>query len=108
VNWTAYAAAKGGLVALTRQLAGQLGPERIRVNSISPGAVNTPMNVRRVEEEGPALLEKLARMHALPRLGEPMEVAALAVLLASDEGGFITGADIPVDGGLCVLPRYFE
>ena len=107
-NWTAYAAAKGGLVALTRQLAGQLGPERIRVNSISPGAINTPMNARRVAEEGPALLQKWAGMHALPRIGEPMEVAALAVLLASDEGGFISGADIPVDGGLCVLPRYFE
>jgi NAD(P)-dependent dehydrogenase (short-subunit alcohol dehydrogenase family) len=107
-NWCAYAAAKGGVIALTRQLAGQLGPENIRVNSISPGAINTPMNVRRVAEEGHALLAKLAGMHALPRLGQPEEVAAVALLLASDGGAFISGADICVDGGLCVLPRYHE
>lgn len=107
-NWTAYAAAKGGVLALTRQLAGQLGAEKIRVNSISPGAINTPMNARRVLAEGPQLLEKWASMHALPRIGEPHEVASVALLLASDDGAFISGADIVVDGGLCVLPRYFE
>jgi NAD(P)-dependent dehydrogenase (short-subunit alcohol dehydrogenase family) len=105
-NWTAYAAAKGGVLSLTRQLAGQLGPDRIRVNSLSPGAIATPMNAQRVATEGTALLEKWAGMHALPRLGEPAEVAAAALLLASDDGAFITGADLVIDGGLCVLPRY--
>lgn len=107
-DWTAYAAAKGGMIAMTRQLAGQLGPENIRVNCISPGAINTPMNTRRIAQEGQALLAKLVGMHALPRMGQPEEVAAVALLLASDAGAFITGADIPVDGGLCVLPRFHE
>lgn len=105
-DWTAYAAAKGGILAMTRQLAGQLGPENIRVNSISPGAINTPMNARRAAAEGAGLLEKMAGMHALPRLGEPREVAAVALLLAGEDGAFVTGADLIVDGGLCVLPRY--
>ena len=105
-NWSAYAAAKGGILALTRQLAGQLGPDNIRVNSISPGAINTPMNAKRVAEEGEALLSKWAGMHALPRIGQPRDVAAAALLLASDDGAFISGADLLVDGGLCVLPRY--
>lgn len=107
-NWTAYAAAKGGVIAMSRQLAGQLGAEHIRVNTISPGAINTPMNARRVAQEGEELLHKWAGMHALPRLGEPSEVAAVALLLASDAGAFVTGADFVVDGGLCVLPRYQE
>ncbi len=107
-NWTAYAAAKGGILALTRQLAGQLGPDNIRVNSISPGAINTPMNTRRIAEEGEQLLAKWSDMHALSRMGEPQEVAAVALLLAGAGGAFISGADIPVDGGLCVLPRYHE
>jgi NAD(P)-dependent dehydrogenase (short-subunit alcohol dehydrogenase family) len=107
-NWSAYAAAKGGILALTRQLAGQLGPDKIRVNSISPGAINTPMNASRVAREGEALLAKWAGMHALPRLGEPHEVAAVALLLASDDGAFISGADLLVDGGLCALPRYHD
>lgn len=105
-DWSAYAAAKGGILSLTRQLAGQLGPDNIRVNSISPGAINTPMNAGRVAQEGEALLAKWAGMHALPRLGEPAEVAAAALLLASDDGAFISGADLLVDGGLCALPRY--
>lgn len=107
-NWTAYAAAKGGLISMTRQLAGQLGAENIRVNSISPGAINTPMNERRAASEGPELISKLAGQHALLRLGTPDEVAAVAVLLASPEGAFISGADIAVDGGLSALPRYHE
>jgi NAD(P)-dependent dehydrogenase (short-subunit alcohol dehydrogenase family) len=107
-NWTAYAAAKGGVLAMTRQLAGQLGPEGIRVNSISPGAINTPMNAKRVATEGDQLLRNWTGMHALPRIGETREVAAVAMLLAGDGGAFITGTDIPVDGGLCVLPRYHE
>ncbi|OAM88099.1 SDR family oxidoreductase [Termitidicoccus mucosus] len=105
-DWTAYAAAKGGVLAMTRQLAGQLGPENIRVNSISPGAINTPMNDRLVAREGPALLEKWRGMHALGRMGEPPEVAAAAVLLAGPGGAFISGTDILVDGGLCVLPHF--
>ncbi|HMH32369.1 MAG TPA: glucose 1-dehydrogenase [Puia sp.] len=107
-NWTAYAAAKGAICSMTTQLAGQFGKDNIRFNTISPGAIMTPMNEQRAKEEGPDFLSKSAAMHALLRLGTPGEVAMTAVFLASDEAGFISGADIRVDGGLSVLPRFFE
>jgi len=107
-NWTAYAGAKGAILAMTNQLAGQFGKDNIRFNSISPGAILTPMNAKRAEVEGPAFLEKSAAQHSLNRLGTPLEVAMTAVFLASEEAAFITGADIKVDGGLSTLPRYTE
>ncbi len=107
-NWTAYAGAKGAMLAMTNQLAGQFGKDNVRFNSISPGAISTPMNAKRAELEGTAFLEKSAAQHAMNRLGTPMEVAMTAVFLASEESGFITGEDIKVDGGLCTLPRYTE
>lgn len=107
-GWTAYAAAKGGLLSMTKQLAGEFGVHNIRFNCISPGAINTPMNERRVAEKGASLLQSWIRMHAIPRLGEPNDVAAAALFLASDDSSFITGHDLLVDGGLCTLPRYGE
>jgi NAD(P)-dependent dehydrogenase (short-subunit alcohol dehydrogenase family) len=107
-NWTAYAAAKGAVMAMTRQLAGQYGPAGIRFNTISPGTILTPMNERRAREEGAEFLSRSAAMHALERVGTPREVAMTAVFLASEESAFITGEDIRVDGGLCVLPRFEE
>ncbi|MCC5849633.1 MAG: SDR family oxidoreductase [Verrucomicrobia bacterium] len=104
-NWTAYAAAKGGLLAMTTQLAGQLGPDNIRVNAISPGAIDTPMNDRRVAAEGETLRKQWARMHALGRTGKPDEVAEAALFLCSPAAGFITGHDLKVEGGLLCLPR---
>ena len=104
-NWTAYAAAKGGLLAMTTQLAGQLGPFNIRVNAISPGAIDTPMNERRVAAEGEQLREQWARMHALGRTGKPEEVAEAALFLCSPSASFITGQDLKVEGGLCCLPK---
>ncbi|HTE26728.1 SDR family NAD(P)-dependent oxidoreductase [Flavitalea sp.] len=107
-NWTAYATAKGGLVAMTNQLAGQFGVYNVRFNSISPGTINTPLNTKRYEIEGQELLQKFLKMHAMERLGEPEEVASVASFLASDEASFVTGQDIKVDGGLSTLSRYFE
>jgi NAD(P)-dependent dehydrogenase (short-subunit alcohol dehydrogenase family) len=107
-DWTAYAGAKGAILSMTNQLAGQFGEYNIRFNSISPGAILTPMNEKRAKEEGPEYLTKSAAMHAMKRMGAPLEVAMAAVFLASDESGFITGEDIKVDGGLCTLPRYIE
>jgi NAD(P)-dependent dehydrogenase (short-subunit alcohol dehydrogenase family) len=107
-NWTAYAAAKGAMLSMTNQLAGQFGEYNIRFNSISPGAILTPMNAKRAEAEGAEFLSKSENMHALKRMGKPQEVAAAAVFLASEDSGFVTGADLKVDGGLCTLPRYFE
>ncbi|MEO8763286.1 MAG: glucose 1-dehydrogenase [Ginsengibacter sp.] len=107
-DFTAYAGAKGAILSMTNQLAGQFGDNNVRFNSISPGAILTPMNEKRAREEGPELLTKSAAMHAMKRMGTPQEVAMTAVFLASDEAGFITGEDIKVDGGLCTLPRYTE
>lgn len=107
-DWTAYAAAKGGVIAMTRQLAGQFAADGIRVNALSPGAIDTPMNERRVAEEGEQLREQWAYMHAMGRTGKPEEVARTALFLASDASSFITGQDILVDGGLSTLARYVE
>ncbi|MEP7110265.1 MAG: SDR family oxidoreductase [Ferruginibacter sp.] len=107
-DFTAYAGAKGAILSMTNQLAGQFGEYKVRFNSISPGAILTPMNEKRAEEEGPAFFIKSEAMHAMNRMGTPQEVAMTAVFLASDEAGFITGVDIKVDGGLCTLPRYIE
>lgn len=107
-NWTAYAAAKGALISMTMQLAGQFGANNIRFNTISPGTIATPMLEKRVAEEGEELLQSSVQMHAMERLGKPEEVAAVALLLAGDEASFINGADIKIDGGLCTLPRYTE
>jgi NAD(P)-dependent dehydrogenase (short-subunit alcohol dehydrogenase family) len=107
-GWSAYAASKGGLASLTVQLAGEFGADFLRFNCISPGAINTPMNERRVATEGNKLLAAWTGMHAIPRLGHPEEVAAAALFLASDDAAFITGQDLLVDGGLTTLPRYIE
>ena len=105
-DWTAYAGAKGGINAMTRQLAGQFGEFNIRFNAISPGAIMTPLNEKRIELEGEEFLEKSMQQSAMKRMGTSEEVAMTAVFLASDESSFITGEDIKVDGGLCCLPRY--
>jgi NAD(P)-dependent dehydrogenase (short-subunit alcohol dehydrogenase family) len=107
-DWTAYAGAKGAILSMTNQLAGQFGEYNIRFNSISPGSILTPMNEKRAREEGPEFMSKSEQMHAMKRMGTPTEVAMTAVFLASDESAFITGEDIKVDGGLCTLPRYIE
>ncbi len=107
-NWTAYAGAKGAMIAMTNQLAGQFGNKGIRFNTISPGAILTPMNEKRVKKEGESFLEESKKMSPMQRLGTPNEVAMTAIFLASDEAAFITGEDIKVDGGLCTVPRYKE
>lgn len=99
---TAYAAAKGGVVAMTRSLAQELGPLGIRVNSISPGFVDTPM-VRRWLESQPnpkAELERVHKLHAIPRIGRPEDIGHLVAFLASEYAGFIVGSNVTIDGGL--------
>ncbi|MCF6224488.1 MAG: SDR family oxidoreductase [Flavobacteriaceae bacterium] len=107
-DWTAYAAAKGAILSMTNQLAGQFGKQNIRFNSISPGAIATPMNEKRAEKEGDDFVKPSKNQAAMLRYGQPYEVAMTAVYLASDEAGFVTGTDILVDGGLCTLPRYMD
>jgi NAD(P)-dependent dehydrogenase (short-subunit alcohol dehydrogenase family) len=105
-GWTAYAGAKGAVMAMTRQMAVEFGPHNVRVNSISPGTINTPMNDQLVRELGGNLMKAWVTMHPLGRIGEPAEVAEAAVYLASDAAGFTTGIDLRVDGGLTAAPRY--
>jgi NAD(P)-dependent dehydrogenase (short-subunit alcohol dehydrogenase family) len=94
----AYCAAKGGLHHLTRQLALDLAPA-VRVNCVAPGFVRTDMFET---SHGPERQARIARLHALGRVGTPEEVAAAVTFLASDRAAFVTGACLMVDGGLTV------
>jgi NAD(P)-dependent dehydrogenase (short-subunit alcohol dehydrogenase family) len=105
-GWTAYAGAKGAILAMTRQMAVEFGPHNVRVNSISPGTISTPMNVKIAAELGDQVKRAWVKMHPIGRIGEPQEVAEAAVYLASDAAGFTTGMDLRVDGGLTAAPRY--
>lgn len=101
-NITAYAAAKGGVVAMGRSLAQELGVYGIRVNTISPGFVMTPLLERWLDDEPDreATMARVNGFHPLGRIGTPRDIGALAVFLASDQAAFITGANIPIDGAL--------
>ncbi len=98
----AYGAAKGGLVNLTRCMAVDLAPHKIRVNVICPGAIDTPMPRKYIEgmENKEAVWKQIGDMHLIKRFGTSQEVVNLALYLASEEASFMTGAMIPVDGGL--------
>ncbi len=101
----AYAASKGGLVALTRAMAIELAPDQIRVNAVLPGAVDTPMlgeGMKRGAGSGTAAerLSELARRTPLGRVGRPQEIAQAILFLADeDRSSFVTGQVLIVDGG---------
>jgi len=105
-GWTAYAGAKGAVMSMTRQMAVEFGPHNVRVNSISPGTINTPMNEKVIAELGDHVARAWVKMHPIGRIGKPEEVAEAAVYLASDAAGFTTGIDLRVDGGLTAAPRF--
>jgi NAD(P)-dependent dehydrogenase (short-subunit alcohol dehydrogenase family) len=95
-----YCVSKAALDMFTKCLALELAPRKIRVNSINPGVVVTELHtVTNVIPEYDAFLERAKTTHPLGRVGQPEEVAALAVFLASDEAGWITGGIHPIDGG---------
>jgi NAD(P)-dependent dehydrogenase (short-subunit alcohol dehydrogenase family) len=95
-----YAAAKSGLVGLTRSLALELGPWQIRVNALSPGYVETALVAEFFARGDQALRERVLAAHPMRRMGSPSEIANCAVFLLSDESSFVTGANWRVDGGL--------
>jgi NAD(P)-dependent dehydrogenase (short-subunit alcohol dehydrogenase family) len=105
-NVAAYVATKGAIHALTRAMALDHADQRVRVNSISPGSVRTPLlslAARTYGGEGVTEEQAFARFgaaHPIGRIGEPEEVADLVAYLASDKAGFITGSDFRIDGGL--------
>jgi len=90
-----YGAAKAGLIQLTRHLAAELAPERIRVNAISPGPFPSPVS----QQKFPGLMKNLESKVPLGRLGRPQDLAGAIVFLASDAASFVTGINLPVDGG---------
>ncbi len=94
----AHCAGKGGVLAMTRQLAMEGAPFGVRANTISPGLIVTAATQAHLESE-PGLVEKVLAKKMLKRLGQPDDVAFLATFLASDEANWITGADFAVDGG---------
>ncbi|MCP4783011.1 MAG: SDR family oxidoreductase [Fuerstiella sp.] len=106
-NIAAYAASKGGMSAMTRAVALEFACDRIRVNSISPGAIDTPLlreGMARGDLGGRSIEDAIADLSActpLGRIGNPNEIAETAFFLAdNDKSGFITGQDIVVDGGV--------
>ncbi len=98
----AYDASKGGVLMLTRATAMDFAKDNVRVNCICPGAIETPM-LRDIPSKAPNPKEaeaELARKHALGRIGDPEEVAKVALFLASDDSSFVTGSVVAVDGGM--------
>lgn len=91
-----YAAAKAGLVGLTRSVARELAPRGVTCNVVTPGPIGTAM----LDPLPEARVEELARQVPLGRLGTPEEVAAMVAFLCSDAAAYVTGAVVPVDGGL--------
>jgi meso-butanediol dehydrogenase / (S,S)-butanediol dehydrogenase / diacetyl reductase len=99
-NLTAYATAKAGLLRLSVALATELGPEGIRVNTLSPGITETRATQRTYGTPGTARHEIVTRVALLPRkVGRPEDIANGALFLASDEASWITGIDLRIDGG---------
>jgi NAD(P)-dependent dehydrogenase (short-subunit alcohol dehydrogenase family) len=95
----AYSAAKAGILSLTRSLAVRYGPSGVRANAIAPGTLKTPAWEDRRSRD-PEIFERVAAWYPLGRVGEPEDIANAALFLASDEASWITGAVLPVDGGL--------
>jgi NAD(P)-dependent dehydrogenase (short-subunit alcohol dehydrogenase family) len=93
----AYSASKAGIVAFSRGLAKQLGIFGIRVNTISPGQIDTPMQHR---DNTPQNVQAIIDACPLKRIGQPEEIASVAVFVTSDHGSFITGATLNVSGGV--------
>jgi glucose 1-dehydrogenase len=97
-NFAAYCVSKGGLKMLTRNLAIELGQFGITINSIAPGAIETPINTKLLND--PKKLNALLTQIPLARLGKPEDVAGIAVFLASSDADYVTGSTYFVDGGL--------
>ncbi len=99
-----YAASKGGLAMMMKSIAQEVAPDRIRVNSISPGAIRTPIN--EPAWSTPAAYQALLKLIPYQRIGEPEDIGRVAAWLVSDQADYITGATLYVDGGMTLYPGF--
>ncbi|PRX50463.1 NAD(P)-dependent dehydrogenase (short-subunit alcohol dehydrogenase family) [Prauserella shujinwangii] len=97
-GYPSYTAAKGGVLAMTRQLAGELAPDRIRINSVSPGVVRTGLNRDTLSQQ--TIRDATLGNIPVGRLGDPGDIAGAVAFLAGPDAEFVTGADLVVDGGM--------
>jgi glucose 1-dehydrogenase len=99
-----YAASKGGVMLLMKSIAQEVAPEHIRVNSVAPGAIRTPIN--RAAWETPEAYSELMKLIPYQRIGEPDDLARAAVWLVSDEADYVHGTTLFVDGGMTLYPGF--
>jgi glucose 1-dehydrogenase len=99
-----YAASKGGVMMFMKTLAQELAPQRIRVNSVCPGAIRTPIN--RSAWETPEAYSSLLKLIPIGRIGEPDDIGRAVSWLVSDEADYITGLNLYVDGGMTLYPGF--
>lgn len=99
-----YAASKGGVMMFMKSIAQELAPRRIRVNSICPGAIRTPINT--AAWSTPEALASLLTLIPYGRIGEPGDIGRAAVWLASDASDYVTGASLFIDGGMTLFPGF--
>jgi glucose 1-dehydrogenase len=99
-----YAASKGGIMMMMKSLAQECAPHRIRINSIGPGAIRTPIN--RTAWDTPEAYGDLLKLIPYLRIGEPEDIGRVAAWLASDQADYITGTTIFVDGGMTLYPGF--
>ena len=99
-----YATSKGGIMMMMKSIAQELAPKRVRVNSIAPGAIKTHIN--RDAWSTPQAEDALEKLIPYGRVGEPEDIAKVAVWLASDESDYMTGTTVFVDGGMTLYPGF--
>ena len=101
-----YAASKGGVMLMMKSIAQEVAPFRIRVNSICPGAIRTPIN--KSAWDSPEAYNELMELIPYGRIGEPEDIGRVAAWLASDQADYMTGVSMIVDGGMCLYPGFAE
>ncbi|MGF1584865.1 MAG: SDR family oxidoreductase [Bacteroidales bacterium] len=99
-----YAASKGGITQFMKSVAQEVAPYKIRVNSIAPGAIRTPIN--KDSWDTPEEEEKMLKLIPYNRIGDPLDIARAAVWLASDESDYVHGTTLFVDGGMTLYPSF--
>jgi NAD(P)-dependent dehydrogenase (short-subunit alcohol dehydrogenase family) len=104
-GYSAYAASKAGIVALTRAVALDYAKQNIRVNAVLPGAVHTPMlegSIKRLDTPREKIMQEWNNAQPIGRVGQPDEIASVVLFAASPDNSFMTGATLVADGGLTI------